>query len=73
MRDYQLILGAKRFLSDYFGFQITLLQIMGIKQDRNGDFCVIQFLVQAPALDAPPCYLAILRDDLNDWELKRLP
>ena len=68
-----MVLGAKRFLAEYFGFDITLLHIHGIKQDKEEDFRVIQFSVNAPALDEPAVYIAAWREDLAGWELIRLP
>ena len=70
--DRKLILGIKRFLSDYFGFTITALSIEGVKRDKKGTILLIQFAVHAPALDAPAIYIAAWREDMGDWELKRL-
>lgn len=72
MDNKRLILGAKRFLSDYFGFMITAIHLHGIKQDKAGHFRLIQFAVHAPALDKPAEYMAFWREDLRDWELRRL-
>ena len=73
MRNYQMILGAKRFLGDYFGFDMRFLTIHGLKQDKEGNFLMIQFSVNAPALDEPHVYVAAWRRDLSDWELILLP
>ena len=71
--EQKMILGATRFLSDYFGFIETMIKINGIKQDKRGCIRVIQFTVHAPALDEPAVYIAAWREDMNDWELIRIP
>lgn len=73
MIDAKAGLGAKRFLADYFGFDIRLLRICGIKMNKDGCYRVIQFKVNAPALNEPAEYISAYHEEMEDWELIRLP
>lgn len=65
--------GPRRFIADYFGFERQLIAIHGVKLDKQGNICRIQFEVRPRISDEPHDWLAVWHKELNDWELIRLP